>query len=190
VQAGQRCAMLPSSSPPAAYRLPVDDSFGRLHHHQGIDIFGAAQSVGITPVVAAYRVTHAAAPTGSHARHPHPRRSLQPGRQIWAYYTHMAMPDGTSLIPLISRPGLSKSTSRPGHCSAPRATTPHAGNPVGVHLHFSIVLDDGENWLRNELNIHNTLDPSPYLGSMSTPIRTAGRYQSVIDKSSNTKDTR
>jgi hypothetical protein len=37
-------------------------------------------------------------------------------------------------------------------------------NPVGVHLHFSIVLDDGQGSFRNELKIENTLDPTPYLG--------------------------
>ena len=37
-------------------------------------------------------------------------------------------------------------------------------NPVGVHLHFSIVKDDGQGSFRNELEIANTLDPSPYLG--------------------------
>jgi hypothetical protein len=37
-------------------------------------------------------------------------------------------------------------------------------NPVGVHLHFSIVQDDGRGKFRNELEIKNTLDPSPYLG--------------------------
>jgi hypothetical protein len=37
-------------------------------------------------------------------------------------------------------------------------------NPTGVHLHFSIVLGDGKGGFRNELDINNTLDPSPYLG--------------------------
>jgi hypothetical protein len=37
-------------------------------------------------------------------------------------------------------------------------------NPVGVHLHFSIVKDDGTGQFKNELEIKNTLDPSPYLG--------------------------
>jgi hypothetical protein len=37
-------------------------------------------------------------------------------------------------------------------------------NPVGVHLHFSIVKDDGNGQFKNELDIKNTLDPSPYLG--------------------------
>jgi hypothetical protein len=33
-----------------------------------------------------------------------------------------------------------------------------------VHLHFSIVEDDGTGEFKNELDIDNTLDPSPYLG--------------------------
>ena len=37
-------------------------------------------------------------------------------------------------------------------------------NPVGIHLHFSIVKDDGQGNFLNELEIDNTLDPSPYLG--------------------------
>jgi len=39
-----------------------------------------------------------------------------------------------------------------------------AGVPVGVHLHFSIVKDNGSGRFMNELEIENTLDPSPYLG--------------------------
>ncbi|MBE3111708.1 MAG: hypothetical protein IMZ46_14580 [Acidobacteria bacterium] len=37
-------------------------------------------------------------------------------------------------------------------------------NPTGMHLHFSIVEDDGQGNFRSELQIENTLDPSPYLG--------------------------
>jgi hypothetical protein len=33
-----------------------------------------------------------------------------------------------------------------------------------MHLHFSIVLDDGQGRFRNELEISNTLDPTPYFG--------------------------
>jgi hypothetical protein len=35
---------------------------------------------------------------------------------------------------------------------------------VWVHLHFSVVQDDGNGRYLNELDINNTLDPSPYLG--------------------------
>jgi hypothetical protein len=36
-------------------------------------------------------------------------------------------------------------------------------NPVGVHLHISIVKDDGGRFM-NELEIANTYDPTPYFG--------------------------
>jgi hypothetical protein len=35
---------------------------------------------------------------------------------------------------------------------------------IWVHLHFSIVKDNGSGQYTNELDITNTLDPSPYLG--------------------------
>jgi murein DD-endopeptidase MepM/ murein hydrolase activator NlpD len=35
-------------------------------------------------------------------------------------------------------------------------------NPVGVHLHFSIVKNGSDGRFLNELEIKNTLDPSPY----------------------------
>lgn len=38
------------------------------------------------------------------------------------------------------------------------------GHPVGVHLHFSIVRDDGKGSFLNELKIQNTIDPSAYFG--------------------------
>ncbi len=38
------------------------------------------------------------------------------------------------------------------------------GAPVGVHLHISVVKDDGFGHFKNELDIENTYDPSPYFG--------------------------
>jgi hypothetical protein len=35
-------------------------------------------------------------------------------------------------------------------------------NPTGLHLHFSVVKDDGDGNFLNELEIENTYDPSPY----------------------------
>jgi murein DD-endopeptidase MepM/ murein hydrolase activator NlpD len=37
-------------------------------------------------------------------------------------------------------------------------------NPTGVHLHISVVKDDGFGNFTNELDINNTYDPSPYFG--------------------------
>jgi hypothetical protein len=48
-----------------------------------------------------------------------------------------------------------------------------ANSPTGVHLHFSIVLDNGKGSFLNELDINNTLDPSPYFG-LNLNAETAG----------------
>jgi len=166
VQAGQRC-------PQAAFLIPSDgyigylwgDSFRPGHHHQGIDIFGGTQP-GQTPVLAAY--------DGYLTRLPDwkssviiriPSDPLQPGRQIWLYYTHMADPNGNSLIADDFPAGTSERFVSAGSLLGYQGNysgTP--STPVGVHLHFSIVRDDGEGHFLNELQIANTLDPSPYLG--------------------------
>jgi hypothetical protein len=40
----------------------------------------------------------------------------------------------------------------------------NAARTIWVHLHFSIVKDDGNGRYANELEFENTVDPSPYLG--------------------------
>ncbi len=35
---------------------------------------------------------------------------------------------------------------------------------VWVHLHFSVIRDDGNGRYTNELDFNNSIDPSPYLG--------------------------
>lgn len=166
IQAGERC-------PEAPFFLPTnglvgffwDDSFRVGHRHQGIDIFGGGE-LGETPVVAAY--------SGYLSRLPDwkaslivrvPEDPLQPGRQIWTYYTHMANPQGASLIAAEFPPGTNEVFVQAGTVLGHQGNysgTPD--NPTGVHLHFSIVLDDGSGHFLNELEIGNTLDPSPYLG--------------------------
>jgi len=126
VRAGTRCGA------DAPFIIPTDgfigylwdDSFKLGHRHQGIDIFGG-MDVGQMPVVAAY--------PGYLTRLPDwkssvivrvPEDPLQPGRQIWLYYTHMADPTGDSFISRpIFRPARMKNTSRPGRGLAIRATT-------------------------------------------------------------------
>jgi peptidoglycan LD-endopeptidase LytH len=164
--AGTQCS-------PAPFHFPTDgfvgflwgDSFRIGHRHQGIDIF-AGTDIGVTRVVSAY--------PGFLTRLPDwkssvivrvPDDPLHPRRQIWLYYTHMADEQGNSFI---------ASEFPPGSYEVPIDTGTFLGyqgdysgdpnNPVGVHLHFSIVKDDGSGNFKNELNIDNTLDPSPYLG--------------------------
>jgi murein DD-endopeptidase MepM/ murein hydrolase activator NlpD len=140
-----------------------DDSFRPGHRHQGIDIFSKDGS-GITPVYAAY--------AGYLTRLPDwkstliiriPDDPLRPGRQIWTYYTHMADGLGNSYIMEDFSAGSSEVYVEEGTLLGYMGNysgTP--GNPTGIHLHFSIVRDDGSGVFLNELKIQNTIDPSPY----------------------------
>ncbi|NPV77857.1 MAG: M23 family metallopeptidase [Anaerolineae bacterium] len=166
MRVGTRCGDAPFLFPTDGYiGFLWDDSFRPGHRHQGIDIFGGT-GVGMTPVYAAQ--------DGYLTRLPDwkstliiriPSDPLQPGRQIWTYYTHMADSKGVSLIseefPAGTREAFVKTGTLLGY-QGNYSGTP--GNPTGVHLHFSIVLDDGSGGFRNELEIKNTLDPSPYFG--------------------------
>ena len=157
----------------APFQMPTDgyigflwgDSFRIGHHHQGIDVFGGGE-VGDTPVYAAYAgYLTRQADWKSTVIIRVPADPLQPGRQIWVYYTHMASPDGESYIEPIFPPGTSEVFVEAGTLLGYQGNysgTPNS--PVGVHLHFSIVKDDGQGSYLNELEIGNTLDPSPYLG--------------------------
>lgn len=166
VQAGQRCGQAPFQMPTDGYiGFLWDDSFRIGHRHSGLDIFGGGQP-GDTPIFAAA--------DGYLTRLPEWKSSLiiripddpiQPGRQIWIYHTHLADPDGSSLIAVDFPPGTSEMFVKAGTLLGHQGNfsgTP--GAPTGVHLHFSVVLDDGLGKFRNELDINNTLDPSPYLG--------------------------
>jgi len=165
VEAGERC------SPSTAFFFPTegyigflwDDSFRPGHRHQGIDIFTKEKS-GETPVYAAF--------DGYLTRMPDwkssliiriPKDPLNPTRQIWTYYTHLADSKGTSYIVNDFPPGTKEFFVKEGTLLGYQGNysgTP--GNPVGIHLHFSIVHDDGQGNFLNELKIQNTLDPSPY----------------------------
>ncbi len=167
VRAGARC------TPDAPFLMPTDgligylwdDSFQAGKRHQGIDIFGGT-AVGKTPVVAAYPGYLTRLPAWKSAVIVRlPSDPLQPQRQIWAYYTHMADPNGNSFISSDFPPGTTEKGIQAGTLLGHQGNyTGDAANPSGVHLHFSIVLDDGKGGFRNELDINNTLDPSPYLG--------------------------
>lgn len=142
-----------------------DDSFRIGHHHQGIDIF-AGTKAGVTPVIAAYPgyLTREADWKSSVIMRV-PDDPLRPGRQVWAYYTHMAGPGGNSFISDEFPMGTSEVFVEAGTFLGYQGNySGDTGNPVGVHLHFSIVEDDGFGNFKNELDIDNTYDPSPYLG--------------------------
>lgn len=172
VRAGETCGDAPFQMPTSGYIGYLwGDTFKLGQRHQGLDIFGGGEP-GQTPVLAAY--------PGYLTRLPDwkstvviriPDDPLQPGRQIWLYYTHIATADGSPLIDDAFPPGTSEVFIGAGTLLGYQGNySGDPGNPVGVHLHFSIVLDGGADethptgQIRNELDIRNTLDPSPYLG--------------------------
>lgn len=164
VTAGDRCDNAPFSMPTNGYiGFLWDDSFRPGHRHSGLDIFGGAKN-GITPIYAVY--------DGYLSRQSDwkstviiriPSDPLQPDRQIWTYYTHMADEQGNDFISEEFPPGTSEIFVEAGTLLGYQGNysgTP--GNPTGIHLHFSIIKDDGEGQFLNETMIENTLDPSPY----------------------------
>ena len=162
--------------PGAPFILPAEGFIGLLYSdprgpystrnpHQGIDIFSDTEP-GITPVYAAYDgyVTREEAWRSSLIMRV-PDDPLQPGRQIWLYYTHMADREGNDFIEKAFTAGTREVFVEQGTLLG--YTGDYNGNSarsVWVHLHFSVVLDDGNGRYTNELEFNNTLDPSPYLG--------------------------
>jgi murein DD-endopeptidase MepM/ murein hydrolase activator NlpD len=163
---GSRCGEAPFIFPTnGMIGFLWDDSFRPGHRHQGIDIFGG-EGVGVTPVIAAYSgyLTRLLEWKSSVIVRI-PSDPLQPSRQIWTYYTHMATPEGISFISDEFPPGTFEKFVEAGTFLGYQGNySGDPNNPTGVHLHFSIVKDDGQGSFRNELEIRNTLDPSPYLG--------------------------
>ncbi len=141
------------------------DSFKLFTRHQGIDIFGGTEA-GITPVYAPYDgfVTREVGWLSSLIIRV-PNDPLDPSRQIWLYMTHLADAEGNSFIDSAFPAGTREKAVYQGDLLGFQGD--YSGNParpVGVHLHFSIVRDDGTGHYLNELDIANTLDPSPYFG--------------------------
>jgi murein DD-endopeptidase MepM/ murein hydrolase activator NlpD len=173
ISSGERCGDAP-------FVMPSDgiigffwgDSFGLGHSHQGLDIFGGPV-LGEVPVVAAY--------DGYLTRNSdwrsaviirHPVDPQHPGRQIWTYYSHMADPEGNSYIVSDFPPRTTEVLVEAGTLLGYQGNySGDPANPTGIHLHFSIVLDDGYGRYRNELEIRNTLDPLPYLGINSEALQ-------------------
>jgi hypothetical protein len=166
MKAGTRCGTAPFIIPTdGLIGFIWDDSFRPGHRHSGLDIFGGTD-VGITPIIAAY--------PGYLTRQEDwkstviirlPQDPLQNGRQVWVYYTHMADTQGNSFVSDQFPPGTKEVFVEAGTFLGLMGN--YSGdplNPVGVHLHISIVEDDGFGNFKNELDINNTYDPSPYFG--------------------------
>ena len=161
---GMICGDAPFAFPSTGAVIGLwSQSYRPGHIHQGLDIFPVTEP-GLTPVYAAYpgyltRLDDWEATVIIRI----PEDPLQPSRQIWNYYTHMASRDGESFIvddfPTKSFEIFVEAGTLLGYQGN------YSGdplNPTGLHLHFSVVKDDGDGNFLNELDIDNTYDPSPY----------------------------
>lgn len=161
----------------APFILPANGFIGLLyadprspyssrHRHQGIDIFSNTEP-GVTPVYAAYDgyITREADWKSTLIQRV-PDDPLHPGTQIWLYYTHMADKAGNDFIEQTFSPDTYEvfvpQGTLLGYTGNYNGSSAHG---IWTHLHFSIVRDDGNGRYMNELEINNTLDPSPYLGT-------------------------
>ena len=165
IKAGTRCNDAPFIFPTTGMAGYLWGDTLRAGPHQGIDIF-AGTDVGVTWVVSVYpgyltRLSNWKAALIMRI----PSDPLAPGRQIWVYYTHMADAKGNSFISTQFPPGTREKYVEAGTFLGTQGNySGDPNNPVGVHLHISIVRDDGAGHFKNELDINNTYDPSPYLG--------------------------
>jgi hypothetical protein len=161
--------------PGAPFILPSDGLIGLLwddpagpytvvNPHSGIDIFGDGEPREV-PVHAAYEGYLTRLPEWVSSviiRHDDP---LQPGRTIWTYYTHMASRDGAQSFIVDDFPaGSSEVWVEQGTLLGYQGEYAGSTGAIGLHVHFSVVLSDGDGAFRNEARIGNTLDPTPYLG--------------------------
>ena len=164
--AGSQCGTAPFLFPTDGFvGFLWGDSFRPGHKHQGIDIF-AGTDINITQVISAYPgyLTRLSDWKSSVIVRV-PSDPLNPGEQIWLYYTHMADPSGNSFISEEFPAGTTEKYIEAGTYLGKQGDySGDPNNPVGIHLHFSIVKDDENGSFKNELEIKNTLDPSPYLG--------------------------
>ena len=161
---GQRCGDAPFAFPTTGVVFGLwDQSYRPGHRHSGLDIFGGTEP-GITPVYAAF--------PGYLTRNSDwvstviiriPSDPLQPGRQIWTYYTHLASQEGESYIVDAFPMGTQEVYVKAGTLIGYQGD--YSGDPInatGMHLHFSVVKDNGSGSYLSELEIKNTYDPSPY----------------------------
>jgi murein DD-endopeptidase MepM/ murein hydrolase activator NlpD len=164
VSARDKCGDAPFIFPTDGYIGFIwDDSFRPGHRHAGLDIFGGKE-VGITPIYAAYDgYLTRKADWKSSVIIRIPSDPLNPGSQIWNYYTHMADQQGNSFIAEAFPAGTKEVFVSAGTLLGYQGNySGDKNNPTGIHLHFSIVRDDDNGSFLNELDIKNTLDPSPY----------------------------
>ena len=175
---GKRAALITHMTAPcpnAPFLLPSTGFVGFLYNdptapytplnpHTGIDIFGDNKP-GTIPVYAAYDGYLTRLPGWKSALIIRiPKDPLNPSRQIWTYYTHMASESGSeSYISPDFPTGTSEKFVKQGTLLGYQGLF-DPSHVIKMHLHFSVVLSDDSGVFRNETYFSNTIDPSPYFG--------------------------
>lgn len=142
-----------------------------MYEHTGYDIFSPDGGDNITPIFAAY--------DGYLTRENdwlstviirHPEFDELPeitgDDQIWTYYTHMASADGQEVYisPEFPRGTFEKFVEAGTLLGYQGTWSGTPDQPVGLHLHFSVVKTVESGGYANETIIENTFDPAPFLG--------------------------
>jgi hypothetical protein len=165
LEPGVICGEAPFAFPTSGVIFGLwNQSYRPGHIHAGLDIFSGTQP-GVIPNYSVY--------PGYITRKPEwistviiriPSDPLNPVRQIWTYYTHMANAAGTESYISAEFPAGTEEVFIPAGTYLGRQGnySGNPNNPTGLHLHFSVVKDDGQGQFLNELEINNTFDPTPY----------------------------
>jgi len=172
IEGGTYCPGAPMMFPSDGFiGVGWSDGIPPLYEHTGYDIFSPAGADNITPIYAAYDgyLTRESTWLSSVIiRHPDFEAipEVTQGEQIWTYYTHMASADGTEVYVSPEFPrGTREQFVTAGTLLGYQGTwSGRPGDPVGLHLHISVVSTLEGGGYANETIIENTYDPAPFLG--------------------------
>lgn len=177
IEGGDRCPGAPMLWPSSGFvGVGWGDGTPPLYTHTGYDIFSPDGGDNITPIYAAYDGFLTRESTWRSSviiRHPEFEglEAIRGDEQIWTYYTHMASADGN--IEYVSEEfprGTQEKFVEAGTLLGYQGTwSGRPNDPVGLHLHFSVVSTLEGGGYANETIIDNTFDPGPFLGSQIDP---------------------
>ena len=172
VKGGSYCPGAPMMFPSDGFiGVGWSDGVPPMYEHTGYDIFSPAGAENVTPIYAAadgYLTRESTWRSSVIIRHPDfdALPEITGGEQIWTYYTHMASADGQTIYVAPEFPkGTREKFVEAGTILGYQGTwSGRLGDPVGLHLHFSIPVTVEGGGYANETIIANTLDPAPFLG--------------------------
>ncbi len=172
IEGGTYCPDAPMMFPSDGFiGVGWNDGIPPLYQHTGYDIFSPAGGENITPIYAAYDgyLTRESSWLSSVIiRHPDFNQlpEIVGDDQIWTYYTHMASADGSDVYvsPEFPRGTREKFVTAGTLLGYQGTWSGRPNDPVGLHLHFSVVTTLDEGGYANETIIENTYDPAPFLG--------------------------